>query len=184
MSLTGIGVLLIGIAFIILSIYIAKVLNNTAGILKGVSKTIEKLPDQLDDVLLETGNLIKNSNETLSDVNEKISTLTPFFHIAGDVGESTRKIASSINDLSSTLKNKTVAVDPETKSKRLGGIYGTVALGYYAANKRKELKESGKIVRPAKLYATGKQRAFDIERMKAEAKQSAREGKYLIKDKE
>lgn len=182
MSLSGIGVLLIGIAFLILSIYLAKVLNNTASILKGFGRTVEQLPDQLDEVLDETGQMIQNSNNTLADVNQKLGTLTPLFQIVGDVGESTRKFTSSVNDFAGSIKKKTDSIDKETRNKRLGGLYGSAALAFYAIRNGKELKK-GSLKRPSTLYVTGEQRAFDIDRMKEEAKEAAREGKYIMYDK-
>ncbi|MFC5603456.1 DUF948 domain-containing protein [Sporosarcina koreensis] len=182
MSLTGVGVLLIGIAFLILSIYLAKVLSNTASILEGVGRTVEKLPDQLDDVLYETGQMIQNSNNTLADVNEKLGTLTPLFHIVGDVGESTRKLTSSLNDFAGSVKKKTESVDEETRNNRLGGLYGSAALAFYAFQNGKE-RNKGSYKRPSSLYISGEQRAFDVDRMKEEAKEAAREGKYISQDK-
>lgn len=181
MSMTGIGVLLIGIAFLILSIYLARVLNNTALILEGVGRTVEQLPNQLDNVLNETGRMIENSNDTLADVNEKLGTLTPLFHIVGDVGESTRKFASSVNDFAGSVKKKTDSVDEETRNKRIGGIYGSAALAFYTIRKSKERKK-GSLKRPSQVYSSGEQRAFDIDRMKEEAKEAAREGKYIHND--
>lgn len=182
MSLTGIGVLLIGIAFLILSIYLAKVLNNTATILEGVGRTVEQLPHQMDDVLNETGRMIQNSNNTLADVNEKLGTLTPLFHIVGDVGESTRTLASSVNDFAGSVKKKVESMDGETRNKRLGGLYGSAALAFYAVQNGKERKK-GSLKRSSSLYVSGEQRAFDIDRMKEEAKEAARQGKYLSGDK-
>ena len=175
MSLTGIGVLLIGIAFLILSIYIARVLNQTASILNGVGRTVEQLPDQLDVALDETGQMIQNSNDALADVNEKLGTLTPLFHIVGDVGEVTRKLTSSVNDFASSVKKKTESVDEETRNKRLGGIYGTAALAFYSICGNKKL-DDGHLKRPSSLYVEGEQRAFDIDRIKEEAKEAARKG--------
>ncbi|MCM3743259.1 DUF948 domain-containing protein [Sporosarcina luteola] len=182
MSLTGIGVLLIGIAFLILSIYLAKVLSNTASILEGVSQTVNQLPNQLDGVLHETGKMIQNSNDTLADVNEKLGTLTPLFQIVGDVGESTRKLASSANDFAGSIRKKGQSIDEETRNKRLGGLYGTSALVYYAVQNGKK-RRKGSLLRPSSLYIAGEQRVFDIDRMKEEAKEAAREGKYVGSDK-
>ncbi|WP_252503040.1 DUF948 domain-containing protein [Sporosarcina sp. Marseille-Q4943] len=182
MSLSGIGVLLIGIGFLILSIFLARVLNNIAAILNGVGRTVEQLPDQLDDVLNETGQIIQNSNDTLADVNEKLGTLTPLFHIVGDVGESTRKLASSVNDIAGTIKRKTESVDEETRNKRLGGLYGSAALALYAVNNGMD-KKRGSLKRPSKLYVSGEQRAFDIDRMKEEAREAAMESNYISNEK-
>lgn len=182
MTLTGAGVLLIGIAFLTLSIFLARVLNQTAFVLKGVGTTIEQLPDQLDGVLEETSNLIGNTNDTLSDVNEKLDTLTPLFHIIGDVGESTRKVTSSVNDFTVSMKGKLEATDEETRNKRLGGMYGLSALAFYSVGKGKELKKRKSFSRMSTLQSEGEQRAFDIHRIKEEAKESAKAGKYVIDD--
>lgn len=175
MTFTGIGVLLIGIAFLILAIFIARVLNRTASIMEGVGRTVGSLPGQLDEVLNETGQLIQNSNETLADVNEKLGTLTPLFHIVGDVGESTRKFTSSVNDFATSIKKKSDSVDEETRNKRLGGLYGTVALAFYAIRSGKETDDR-QVQRPSGFYGKGEQRALDIDRMKDEAKEAAKRG--------
>lgn len=141
MDLTGIGVLLIGIAFLVLAIFLARILNKVAAVLEGVNKSVEQFPKQLDHILDETGNLIHNSNDTLADVNEKLGTLTPLFHIVGDVGESTRKLSSSLVDVSKSATKKKGDADEEVQNKRLGGLYGSTALGYYLFQKRKEAKK-------------------------------------------
>ncbi len=182
MDLVGIGVLLIGVAFLVLSIFLGRVLNNFASILVGIDKTVEQLPHQLDGILNETGNLIHNTNNSLADVNEKLGTLTPIFHIIGDVGESTRTMSSALMDATRSMKNKDSSATVEQQEKRLGGAYGVAALGYYALRKGKDARgklDSGK---RSHLYTEGEQRAFDIERMKEEAKEAAREGKYIRED--
>lgn len=142
MDLTGIGVLLIGIALLILAISLAQILNNIASILKGVDKTVEQLPEQLDNMFDETGKLLHNSNDTLVDVNEKLGTLTPVFHIVGDVGESTRRLSASLADLSKSASAKVEDGEPAEQTKKIGGMYGSTALGYYLFKKRKEKKDS------------------------------------------
>lgn len=142
MDFTGIGVLLIGIALLILAISLAQILNNIASILKGVDETVEQLPKQLDDMFDETGKLLHNSNNTLVDVNEKLGTLTPLFHIVGDVGESTHRLSSSLVDLSKSASTKLENGEPVEQKKKIGGMYGSTALGYYLFKKRKEQKGS------------------------------------------
>ncbi len=142
MDLTGIGVLLIGIALLVLAISLAQILNNIASILKGVDRTVEQLPEQLDDMFDETGKLLHNSNNTLADVNEKLGTLTPLFHIVGDVGESTRRLSSSLVDVSKAASNKIENDESVEQKKKIGGVYGSTVLGYYLFRKRKEQKES------------------------------------------
>lgn len=182
MDLTGIGVLLIGIAFLVLAIFLARVLNNTASILGGIDKTVEQMPAQLDGILNETGNLIHNSNKTLADVNEKLGTLTPLFHIVGDVGETTRAVSSSLVNVTASMKNKVSSPDEELQNKRLGGIYGTVALAFYAMRKKSDVKKEKPASKRTNLYTEGEQRSFDIQRMQEEAKEAARIGLYSSSD--
>ncbi len=177
MDLMGIGVLLIGIALLVLAIFIARVLNNFSSILNGVDKTMEQLPSQLDSILNETGNLIHNSNNTLADVNEKLGTLTPLFHIVGDVGQTTRTLSSSLVDLTASAKNKMDGTDEAKQDRRLGGLYGMAALGFYAMRKSKEVKNVPAGKHGRNLYSEGEKRTFDVDRMKEEAREAARSGK-------
>ena len=169
MDLVGIGVLLIGIAFLVLAIYFARILNNLASVISGVDKTVEELPNQLDKLLDESGNLLHNSNNTLADVNEKLATLTPYFQIVGDVGESTRTLSSSLVDATKSAKKKLDKTDPAIQNKRLGGVYGTAALGYYVFHRRKELKR-GIAGSSRKLYEVGERKALEIEQMKVQSR--------------
>ncbi|WP_087975103.1 DUF948 domain-containing protein [Oceanobacillus rekensis] len=140
MTLVGIGVLLIGLAFIILAIFIGHVLNNLAGVLRGIDKTVQQLPNQLDDIFKETGNMISESNNTLADVNDKLHQLSPLFYIMGDVGNATRKFSSSLVDVTDSLKTKTDGGKHVSADNKLGGLYGSFALGYYWLKKRRDLK--------------------------------------------
>lgn len=142
MDLVGIGVLLIGIGFLILSIFLAVILSNISSILSGVNKTVGQLPKQLDDMFDETGKLLHNSNNTLTDVNEKLGTLTPMFQVVGDVGESTRRLSSALVDASKSAATKVEGGDSQSQNKKIGGLYGSTALGYYLFRKGKEQKES------------------------------------------
>ena len=166
MDLIGIGVLLMGIACLVLAIYVARVLNNFANVIGGIDKTVDQLPGQLDNILNETGNLLQHSNETLTDVNEKLGTLTPLFHIVGDIGESTRTLTSSLVDVTKSAKSKMDKTDPSLQSKRLGGVYGSIALSYYLYQNRQELKK-GIMKKPDnRLYNVGKRKALALEQMK------------------
>ncbi|WP_432355515.1 DUF948 domain-containing protein [Sporosarcina sp. A2] len=182
MSLAGIGVLLIGVAFLILAIYIARVLNGVAGMLGGVNKTLDQLPDQLDGVLGETGQLIRHSNDALSDVNVKLGNLTPMFQVVGDVGNTTRNLTSSLHNVTDATKRKVDGVDENTRNKSIGGLYGTAALGYFAIRKSKAMKEKSSYSRPDTFLGKGEQRSNDIQRMKAEAAAAAKSGKYVKAD--
>ncbi|WP_246367109.1 DUF948 domain-containing protein [Paraliobacillus salinarum] len=135
--LTGVGVLLIGIAFLIISIFLARALNNVAGVLKGVEKTVDQLPNHFNGVLEETGNLIHESNRTLADLNNKLEQLNPLFYIIEDTGNMTRKVSSSMLDFATSVKKKSNSIEHATKKNNVGGLYGSFAFGYYLWKKRK-----------------------------------------------
>ncbi|WP_042225557.1 DUF948 domain-containing protein [Oceanobacillus manasiensis] len=142
MTLTGVGVLLIGVAFIVIAIFVAHVLNNLAGVLSGVEKTVQQMPKQMENIFKETGSLIEESNNTLRDINDKMHQLSPMFHIMGDVGNVTRKFSSSLVDVTDSLKMKTGEVNDVTNKNKLGGAYGTFALGYYWLQKKRQQKKT------------------------------------------
>ncbi|MUV38861.1 hypothetical protein JNUCC1_02732 [Lentibacillus sp. JNUCC-1] len=109
--------------------------------LRGVEKTVEKLPTQLDNVFSETGNLIHESNRTLGDINDKLEQLSPLFYIAGDMSNVTRKFSSSLVDVTESVKQKTSETSEITKKNNAGGLYGSFAMGYYLLQKRRQMKK-------------------------------------------
>ncbi|MFB5661319.1 DUF948 domain-containing protein [Alteribacillus sp. HJP-4] len=141
MDLLGIGILIFGIAFAVLVIFLIKVLSNLTKVLADVDKTVEKLPEQLEEVMNQSELVIHNSNETILDLNEKLRALNPLFYIVGDAGEASRKLSSSLVDMTMSMKRNTEEGKEETQRRDLGGIYGVLALGYYLTQKRKTLKE-------------------------------------------
>lgn len=177
MDLAGIGVLLIGIAFLVLAIYFARVLNNLGSVISGIDKTVEQLPDQLGKIVDESENLLHNSNDTLADVNEKLGTLTPYFQIVGDVGESTRTLSSSLVDVTKSTKKKIDKSDSSIQNKRLGGVYGAATLGYYLFQRRNELKNGIAPKSTRKLYKVGERKALEIEQMKVQSRLESLENK-------
>ncbi|RKQ32278.1 DUF948 domain-containing protein [Oceanobacillus halophilus] len=141
MTLVGIGVIIIGVALLILAIFIGHALNNLANVLKGVDKTVEQLPKQMDDIMKQTGDMISESNNTLADVNDKLRQLSPLFYVVGDVGNVTRKFSSSLVDVTDTVKKKTEGAADVAEKNKIGGVYGTFALAYYWFKKRSEFKK-------------------------------------------
>ncbi|HEX6593966.1 MAG TPA: DUF948 domain-containing protein [Bacillota bacterium] len=106
MTLTGVGVLLIGVALLVLAIFAAQALHNLASVLREMEKTVGKLPDQLDDMFKETGQLIRESNQTIADVNHKLEQLSPLFYVVGDVGKVTHTFSSSLVNFAQSIQEK------------------------------------------------------------------------------
>lgn len=144
MTLIGVGVIIIGVASIILAIFIGHLLNNLASVLRGVDKTVQQLPEQMDGILKETTSIMHESNQALVDINNKMEQLSPLFYIVGDVGNATRKLSSSLVDATDSVKTKTEAGQEVSGKNNLGGVYGGVALGYYWLKKKRDLKREKK----------------------------------------
>ncbi|QKY70987.1 DUF948 domain-containing protein [Lentibacillus sp. CBA3610] len=106
MSLTGIGVILIGVAFLVMAVYLAWTLNNLANVLRGIEKTVEQMPAQLDDIFRETTQMLNQTNVTISEVNDKLRTLSPLFYMVNDVGEMSRKMTTPLAKFSVNMNKK------------------------------------------------------------------------------
>ncbi|MDA3129229.1 DUF948 domain-containing protein [Aliibacillus thermotolerans] len=141
MDLIGISILIIAIAFAVLTVFIINVLNRLSNILENTNKTIEKLPEQLDGMLKETEVVIHNSNETILDLNEKLHALNPIFYMIADAGEASRKLSSSLVDVTNTIKKSSEKGKEVTKEKDLSGIYGLLSFVYFMYQKRQTLKD-------------------------------------------
>ncbi|WP_181347459.1 DUF948 domain-containing protein [Thalassobacillus sp. CUG 92003] len=142
MDLLGIGVLIIGIVFAVVAIFLIRTLNNLANVLHGVNKTVDTLPDHLEGVMTQTSDILHTSQSTLSDVNDKLQALSPLFYIVGDVGDSSRKLTSSLADATRSMKKRTSIGEKTINEKDLSGLYGALAFGYYLNQRKKALKQA------------------------------------------
>ncbi|QQK77016.1 DUF948 domain-containing protein [Salicibibacter cibarius] len=141
MDLLGIAALIFAIAFAVLVVFLAKALGNLANVLSKTEVTIGKLPDQLDEITRETGTVLHNTNETILDVNEKVANLNPFFAMIGDAGEASRRLSSSLVDITESMKNRSQEATDTSHQKGLSGFYGLAAFIYFLNQKRNQKNE-------------------------------------------
>lgn len=137
MDWLGIGVLIIGIAFAVLVLFLIKPLNNLGNVLFSVQRTTDELPHNIDLLTNQAKDAVQTSTETLANVNKQVRELSPLFYIIGDVGRSTQKLSSTLVDTTTTMKNNTEDGKNFTRSHNLEGLYGALTLGYYLLQKRK-----------------------------------------------
>ncbi len=130
MMWVGIGIVVIGIAFFILVLLLIAPLNNLAELLLSLRKTTDKLPEDVDQMVGQATEILKTSNQTLQDVNEKLHTLSPLFYIANDIGEASHKLASTLTDASKTFQENTAETKQLIQRENLEGLYGGATLGY------------------------------------------------------
>ncbi|AXF55730.1 DUF948 domain-containing protein [Salicibibacter kimchii] len=141
MDLLGIAALIFAIAFAVLVIFLARALGNLANVLSKTEVTVGKLPEQLDEITKETGTVLHNTNETILDVNEKVATLNPIFGMIGDAGEASRRLSSSLVDMTEAVSNQSQEASETSRQKGLSGFYGLAAFIYFLNQKRKEKSE-------------------------------------------
>lgn len=141
MDWLGIGVLLIGVALLILAIVLIKPLTKLTEVLKSVQKTTDMLPRTVTNVTEQTTTVMRTSNATIANVNDKISEIGPVFYLVGDIGEASRVIASNTLDKTLAFKTQATEANAIAKRKKYEGIYGLLTLVYVLANNKNELKE-------------------------------------------
>ena len=111
MSLTGLGMLFIGIAFVILAIGVGRMLLRAAKTLQSSEEMLHRLPKQMDGVIQETNSLMRKGNDAFADVHAKTAELTPLFAVLGDFGHGTKNMASWIRFQADMLEKKADALD-------------------------------------------------------------------------
>ena len=142
MDWLGIGVLVIGIAFLILVLILIKPLNKATEVLGGVKSTTDKLPSTIDTVTDQAVEVMSTANATIADVNMKVAELTPIFEILGDAGRASRNISATAVEATEALKNNTTEGKNVTDKEGLNGLYGSISLFYYLYEKRKAIKDT------------------------------------------
>ena len=142
MDWLGIGVLIIGITFAILVIYLLKPINKLASVLGSLQQTTDRLPKVLDDVTSQATTVLQASNATLGNVNKQVSEISPLFHIIGDAGKEAEKFTSAALDKTTTLKQQTTSAKEFVTSKKYEGIFGLLSFLFFLSQKRQEISET------------------------------------------
>ncbi|MUV38866.1 hypothetical protein JNUCC1_02737 [Lentibacillus sp. JNUCC-1] len=137
MDWSGIGLLILGIAALIIAIMLIKPLIKLAGVFDGLQNTTDKLPEQIDGVMTQAKSTLESSDKTLNQVNDQVEKLTPLFDIVGDAGRATQHVSSSMADAVMKVKTDTSEGHEFTRRNHLEGWYGIATLGYYIFKKRK-----------------------------------------------
>ncbi|MEK4404458.1 DUF948 domain-containing protein [Sporosarcina sp. FSL K6-6792] len=141
MDWLGIGVLIIGIAFAILVIYLLKPIKELASVLGSLQQTTDRLPKVLDDVTSQATTVLQTSNTTLANVNQQVTDISPVFHIIGDVGKEAEKFTSVALEKTTSLKQQTTGAKEFVTSKKYEGIFGLLSFLFFLSQKRHEISE-------------------------------------------
>ncbi|MGG0668008.1 DUF948 domain-containing protein [Lederbergia citrisecunda] len=141
MDWLGIGVLIIGIAFVALTVLLIRPLRKLTEALDGVKQTTDRLPQVVDDLYKQTSEVMQSSTATIANVNEQVKEVSPFFHIIGDTGEATRKLTVSVLEKTNAVQNKTGDASKFTKRENYEGIYGILSFIFFLSQQKNQMKE-------------------------------------------
>lgn len=136
MDWLGIGVLIIGIAFLAFVIMLIKPLNKLSGVFSSLKSTTDALPQQVDDITTGAKDTLSSGRETIQQLNNQMSELSPIFTIIGNVGETTNKLSSSMVNITKEMKENTEEGSTFIERNNLEGLYGAITLGYYVSQRK------------------------------------------------
>ncbi|WP_172369098.1 DUF948 domain-containing protein [Sporosarcina jiandibaonis] len=137
MVLLEIGVLLIGIAFAFLVLFLIKPIKKLTDVLENLKLTTEKLPESFVKITEQTTTVLQEGNKTIENVNDQVKELRPIFEIVGDVGEASQKFTDSTLQKAIALKQRTSEAVEFSNSKQYEGLFGLLSMIYYLSQKRK-----------------------------------------------
>ena len=142
MGLLEIGVLIIGIAFAVLVLFLIKPIKKLTDVLEDLKKTTEKLPESFINVTEQTTALLQEGNKTIVQLNDQVKELRPIFEIVGDVGEASQELTNSTLKKTIALKQRTSEAADFSHQKQYEGLFGLLSMIYYLSENKKILKES------------------------------------------
>jgi uncharacterized protein YoxC len=140
MGLLEIGVLIIGIAFGVLVLFLIKPIKKLTDVLENLKNTTEKLPDSFVRITDQTTSVLQEGNKTIENLNDQVKELRPIFEIVGDVGEASQELTHSTLQKTIALKQKTSDAVEFTNRKQYEGLFGLLSMIYYLSQ-NKFLKE-------------------------------------------
>jgi uncharacterized protein YoxC len=140
MGLLEIGVLIIGIAFGVLVLFLIKPIKKLTDVLENLKNTTEKLPESLVTITDQTTSVLQEGNKTIEYLNDQVKELRPIFEIVGDVGEASQELTHSTLQKTIALKQKTSDAVEFTNRKQYEGLFGLLSMIYYLSQ-NKFLKE-------------------------------------------
>ena len=140
MDWLGIGVLIIGVALLILVFFLIKPLNKLTGILENLQQTTENLPSTLTEVTGQATTVLHTGNETIENVNKQVKEFQPLFQIVGDVGEASQQLTATALEKTISLKQNTSAANEFSHRKQYEGLFGLISVLFYLSEKKKDIK--------------------------------------------
>ncbi|WP_210468845.1 DUF948 domain-containing protein [Sporosarcina sp. 6E9] len=94
--LVNIGVFLIAISFLLVAIYVAKLLLRTSTVISTLGSTTAEVETKLDKMITEMEATIVEMNVTAIDIDQKLASTNELFLAIQDVGDTTATITGAL----------------------------------------------------------------------------------------
>jgi uncharacterized protein YoxC len=94
--LVNIGVFLIAISFLLVAIYVAKLLLRTSTVISTLSSTTSEVEKKLDKMITEMEATIVEMNATAIDIDQKLASTNGLFLAIQDVGDTTATVSGEL----------------------------------------------------------------------------------------
>ncbi|WP_078592530.1 DUF948 domain-containing protein [Evansella clarkii] len=138
MDWLGIGVFILALGFAVLVFFLIPVLKKLESTLGSTAETIDKTQKSLEDITNETTLILYNTNETLLDINNKMTKLDPLFQIVHDTGESAHHLTSTMAKVTMDKSERAKLGTEVLDANNLRGILRGAAFIYYLKQAKKE----------------------------------------------
>lgn len=138
MTWLGLGVLIIGISFLILVILLTGPLHNLGDVLEGLKDTTDELPENVGKLFEQTNDVFKQANGALNDVNNKLQALSPLFDTVNNIGQASHNLSSTLTKTGSSFKENAVEATQRIQRENLEVIYEGMTLAYFLLQNRKK----------------------------------------------
>ncbi|WP_010272787.1 DUF948 domain-containing protein [Paenibacillus senegalensis] len=100
-----IAVLIIALAFAVLTVFVIQTLRTVQDTLKETNRTVKELKEDINEITIEVKGLIRTTNQITMDVRSKMRTLDPLFGSVENMGGALEGVTASIRQASATLRD-------------------------------------------------------------------------------
>jgi len=142
MDWLGIGVFILSLGFAGLIIILIPVMKKLTATLENTADTVATVNKSIGEVTGEATVILFNANETLVDVNEKISKLNPLFDIIHDTGKSAHHLTSTMVRYTSGKADRVQEGTDILDRNNLEGILRGAAFIYYLRQAKKDYDQN------------------------------------------
>ncbi|WP_416148781.1 DUF948 domain-containing protein [Salipaludibacillus sp. HK11] len=142
MDWLGIGVFILSIGFAVLVLILIPVMKKLTETLGHTANTVATVNKSIGEVTGETTVILFNANETLVDVNSKVTKLNPLFDIIHDTGKSAHHLTTTMARYTSGKADSAQTSAEILDKNNIEGILRGAAFIYYLRKAKQEFSKT------------------------------------------